>query len=204
MLLLQIEQHVRLEQAAAESFLDTPTAAVAAQPDHVAARALRGHAMTTTQPDLLAGLAGDGGRERPGARVAHSRSPRGAVLFHLGDAADSLFVVERGRIALTLPMQVRGSRRTSWSRSGPPGQTVGWSALIPPHRFTLKADGAVDTEVIALPRSALLEHFAAHPAVGYVVTRERGAVIGQRLQVFQAMWLREMQRVVELSQACSR
>ncbi len=41
-LLLQIEQHVRLEQAAAESFLQTPSGQSAAQPDHVAARALRG------------------------------------------------------------------------------------------------------------------------------------------------------------------
>ena len=41
-LLLQIEQHIRLEQAAAESFLHTPSRAVAPEPDHVAARALRG------------------------------------------------------------------------------------------------------------------------------------------------------------------
>jgi hypothetical protein len=33
------------------------------------------------------------------------------------------------------------------------------------------------------------------------VARNVSAVVGQRLQVFQTMWLREMQRVVELSQA---
>ena len=40
-LLLQIERHVRLEQAAAEAFLAAPDARVAAHPHRVAARALR-------------------------------------------------------------------------------------------------------------------------------------------------------------------
>ena len=34
--------------------------------------------------------------------------------------------------------------------------------------------------------------------MGYTVTRNLAAVIGHRLEVFQTMWLREMQRVVEL------
>jgi hypothetical protein len=59
----------------------------------------------------------------------------------------------------------------------------------------------VETEVLVLHRSALLEHFAGHPEVGYAVTRNVAAVVGQRLQVFQAMWLREMQRVVKLTYA---
>jgi len=52
--------------------------------------------------------------------------------------------------------------------------------------------------VLALARAALLEHFAAHPAVGYAVSLNLAAIIGQRLQVFQAMWLREIRRVIEL------
>ena len=47
-----------------------------------------------------------------------------------------------------------------------PGQTVGWSALIPPYRFTLTATAPLETEVIALSREALRAHFAADPAVG--------------------------------------
>jgi hypothetical protein len=33
--------------------------------------------------------------------------------------------------------------------------------------------------------------------VGYAVSLNLAAVIGERLQLFQAMWLREMQRTVE-------
>ena len=52
--------------------------------------------------------------------------------------------------------------------------------------------------MLAIPRVALLQYFDAHPDVGYIVTQNVAEVMGRRLQVFQAMWLREMQRVVEL------
>ena len=80
-----------------------------------------------------------------------------------------------------------------------PGEAIGWSALIPPYRFTLTATAPLETEVIAIPREALQAHFEAHPAVGQTVSLNLACVIGQRLQVFQTMWLREMQRTVELS-----
>jgi hypothetical protein len=79
------------------------------------------------------------------------------------------------------------------------GQTLGWSALIPPHRFTLKATAQIDTELVAFQRGGLLDHFTAHPRVGYAVVGNVAATVGERLQVFQAMWLREMKRGLELS-----
>ena len=123
----------------------------------------------------------------------------GAVLFQLGAEADQLYVIDRGRVNLTLPMQVFGQEQDILVEERVAGQTLGWSALIPPHRFTLKATAQIDTELIAFPRAALLDHFAAHPRVGYAVVGNVAATVGQRLQVFQAMWLREMKRVLELS-----
>jgi CRP/FNR family transcriptional regulator, cyclic AMP receptor protein len=123
------------------------------------------------------------------------------VLFNLGAAADSIYVIRQGRIALTLPMQVGGREEDVMVEERAPGQTVGWSALIPPHRFTLKASALLDTEVTALSRQALLDHFALRPAAGYALITNVSAIVGQRLQVFQAMWLREIQRVVEFRSA---
>jgi CRP-like cAMP-binding protein len=119
-------------------------------------------------------------------------------LFRLGAEATSLYVIERGRISLTLPLQVQGRDEDILVEERLPGQTVGWSALIPPHRFTLKATAQLETEVLAFSRDALLAHFATHPLVAYVMMHNLASVVGQRLQVYQAMWLREMQRVVEL------
>jgi len=125
----------------------------------------------------------------------------GSELFHLGEDAVALHVIQRGRLKLTLPMQVRGHDEQVLVEERIPGQTVGWSALIPPYRFTMTATAPLETEVITLSREALLAHFAEHPGVAQTISLNLASVIGQRLQLFQAMWLREMQRTVELRYA---
>jgi CRP-like cAMP-binding protein len=159
--------------------------------------------MASEQPELLRRLS-DIDADRIRALGRYVRVPSGAHLFSLGEAADDLFVVERGRIALTLPMRVQQQEEDVLIEERSPGQAFGWSALIPPHRFTLTATAPLDSEVLALPRAALLRHFDAHPGIGYIVTQNVAEVMGQRLQVFQAMWLREMQRVVEMRALSTR
>ena len=128
--------------------------------------------------------------------------PAGTSLFQLGDTADRLFLVERGRIKLTLPMRVQGRDQNVFVEERGPGQAVGWSALIPPYRFTLTAAAAVlDAAVIALPRESLLQYFDAHPASAYKIALNLAVIIGHRLQLSQTMWLREMQRTVEVRSA---
>lgn len=127
--------------------------------------------------------------------------PSGVSLFRLGDLADRLFLVEHGRIRLTLPMQVRGREQEILIEEKAPGETVGWSALIPPYRFTLSAAAPVETKVIALSRVALQGCFEAQPEIGQKISLNLAIVVGQRLQLVQAMWLREMQRTVELRSA---
>jgi CRP-like cAMP-binding protein len=147
--------------------------------------------------DLLQGLP-----QGEAARVLQLGQPMvltsGAELFHLGGEADAIFVVVRGRLRLTLPMQVMSREEDVLVEERSSGQTVGWSALTPPYRFTLTAQAAIETEVIALPREALAGYFASNPETGYQVAANLANVIGQRLQLFQTMWLREMQRMVEL------
>jgi CRP-like cAMP-binding protein len=157
-------------------------------------------AMQNGLPDLLKGLSPEDAKEvlALGKRLLLSS---GSELFHLGQDADALHVIQRGRLKLTLPMQVRGHEEQVQVEERTPGQTVGWSALIPPYRFTMTATAPLETEVVTLSRETLLAYFAAHPAVAYTISLNLASVIGQRLQLFQAMWLREMQRTVELRYA---
>jgi len=120
----------------------------------------------------------------------------GDVLFDLGTDAESLYLIQRGRIALTLPMRVADCEKDIVVEEHVPGQMLGWSALVPPHRFTLKATAQLPSEVLAFRRSELLAYCAVNTKVGQVVALNIAEVIGRRLQVFQAMWLRQMQRVV--------
>ena len=148
-------------------------------------------------PDLLKGLAPDEAADVM-ALGTRRQLAGGAVLFDIGADATHLFLVERGLVNLTMPIQVGERREDVKVEERGPGQMLGWSALIPPHRFTLKATAAFDTDIVALPRQALVDHFGAHPSVGHAVIKNLATVIGQRLQVLQAMWLREMQRVIEM------
>jgi CRP-like cAMP-binding protein len=154
----------------------------------------------TNGPDLLNGLSAvEAGRLR--ALGTAVRVPASQPLFRLGGVADSVFVIERGRVTLTLPMELRGRDQELALEERGAGQTVGWSGLIPPNRFTLTATALEDTDVLVLPRAALTSHFEANPDVGYLIMRNVACIVGQRLQVFRTMWLREMQRVVKLSHA---
>lgn len=147
-------------------------------------------------PDLLRGLSPEEATEalNLGSRITVAS---GSELFKLADLADRLYIIESGRVRLTLPIQIRGEEQEILVEERTAGQTVGWSALIPPYRFTLKATVPLETEVIALSREALKEFFDSRPAAGYTIAMNLASVIGERLQVFQVMWLREMQRMVE-------
>ena len=153
-------------------------------------------AAATVKADLLEGLTDEDG-DRVLALGRRILLASGGELFHLGDQAESIYVILQGRLRLTLPMQVRNHEEDVMVEERAPGQTVGWSALIPPYRFTLTATAPLETEVLALSRDALNAHFAANPKIGHAVSMNLASVIGERLQLFQTMWVREIQRMVE-------
>lgn len=154
----------------------------------------------SSQRDLLAGLT-----DREAMEVLALGTPvtlaAGEILFPLGAAANSLYLIQVGLITLSMPMQIAGREEEVRIDERLPGQTVGWSTLIPPHRFTLTATAPVMTELLAFPREKLLQHFESQPLVGYAVARNIAALVGERLQVFQAMWLRQVQQMVNAAHA---
>ena len=152
----------------------------------------------TRHPELFSGLsdADATALEDCGSRI--TLEP-GHVLFRIGDDASQLYVIERGVIELRMPMQIEGRDENVRIEECLAGHTLGWSTLVPPHRFTLEATARGQTDLLAFPRDVLLSHFSQRPDVGYVVLRNIAAVLGQRLQVFQAMWVRQMQHIVDLA-----
>jgi CRP/FNR family transcriptional regulator len=121
----------------------------------------------------------------------------GEELFGLGDEANRIFLVVSGQVRLTLPLSVGERQVDVMVGERMPGHMVGWSGLIPPHRFTFKAVAVPDTELLVLARPPLLAFFNEKPHVGYLVYSNLARIVGQRLQLFQTMWVREMQHVVK-------
>ena len=152
--------------------------------------------MSTPEWAFLEGIPSEDA-ERVLALASRRELPQGTVLFGLGDEAADLFLVVSGKVSLTLPLRLEGGHQDALVEERVPGQILGWSALIPPHFYTLQSVAVEETVLLSLPRPALLDLFSTQPAVGYAVLTNVAGVIGHRLQVFQTMWIREMQRVLE-------
>ncbi len=130
----------------------------------------------------------------------------GEYLFLLGDSAECLYVVLRGRFDLCFPISVGGIVKDIAVESLGPAKTLGWSALVRPFRFTLSARAAEATEVIAFTRHDLLELFDSNPVIARVVLGGIFELVGNRLSMFQALWARELRRTLEEAQpdACAK
>ncbi len=121
----------------------------------------------------------------------------GDQLTAIGGQADRLYFVRRGRVRLTMPLNVRGDEREILIEEKGRGDAVGWSALVPPHHFTLNARASIDSELIEIPGEALLRFLSTNRDVGFTVVSNMAQMIGRRLLTVQTMWVRAMQRTVE-------
>jgi len=120
----------------------------------------------------------------------------GSRVFMLGQEAQNLFLIERGMLALSLPLSVRGETREITVQECSAGALVGWSALVPPHRYTLSAQAGRDVRLVRYARSDLDRLFIADPRLNAVVMKNLARVIAERLTQLQAMLLRDLQRRV--------
>ncbi len=145
--------------------------------------------------ELLRGLSEDEAR-RFAAIAAPQTLDRGEYLFLLGDTADRLHLVIRGKMELCFPVSLGGIAKDIPIETAAAGDSLGWSALVKPYRFTLSARAAERTELAAFTRKDLLQFFEAEPRIGYVILTRISELVGVRLLKVQALWARELQRTL--------
>jgi CRP/FNR family transcriptional regulator, cyclic AMP receptor protein len=107
------------------------------------------------------------------------RFPTGEYVFREGEVADRFFLLDEGRVALEThapgrPVHVLDSVGA--------GGVVGWSWLVPPHRWF--CDGRVLDEVGALvvDGAALRASLQLNPEAGYEVLQRVAHIMYARLQ----------------------
>jgi CRP-like cAMP-binding protein len=115
----------------------------------------------------------------------------------LGDDATDFYVLVKGQVDLCFPMRLGGAVKDVTVESVGPGQALGWSALVKPHRFTLSARAIKPSEVIQFARRDLLELFRSEPAIGYAFFTKVSEVVSVRLHTFQALWVRALHQALE-------
>lgn len=145
--------------------------------------------------ELFAGLS-DAERMAVASTAEERRLPAGEVIFRLGEKAEALHVILRGRVDLTFPLQILGETREIRFQSLDAGRTLAWSALVPPFRLTMSARATTEVELLSIPGERLRRLLAERPSVGRVVMGNLAAVVAARFHELQAIWVRELQRSV--------
>jgi CRP/FNR family transcriptional regulator, cyclic AMP receptor protein len=128
-------------------------------------------------------------RTRLAESAALHEHPAGVTLLHEGDTTGLFAIVTRGRVALRMHVPERGPITILTVE---PGDVVGWSALVPPHRSTSTAVTLEPTTLLFFePRRlrALLESdcpLAAtlYPRLMEAIGRRLGATRNQLLDLY--------------------
>lgn len=105
--------------------------------------------------------------------------PAGEYLFRLGEPADRFFVVRHGRVALELHAPGAGPLVLETVDDG---EVLGWSWLVPPHRWFLDARAAAPTSLVSLDGGCLRTKCDEDPALGYALMQRVSQVMLARLQ----------------------
>ena len=100
-------------------------------------------------------------------------------LFHEGEAADRLFLVQSGRVALELLVPGRGPLIIDTIRDG---EALGLSWIGPPRRWTFDARALEPVEAIAFDGAAVLALCERDPQLGYQITLRLAEVMLRRMQ----------------------
>lgn len=132
---------------------------------------------TTFQHPFLAGME-EGHRQifLQGAR--EQMFEPGEVIFHEGDPANTLYLIESGRVAL----ESGAVGHPTLIQTLGDGEVLGWSWLFPPFVWHFQARATEPTRVLCCDGGHLLVQAEENPAFGYAVMRRFSQLVIQRLQ----------------------
>lgn len=104
----------------------------------------------------------------------------GEWLFHEGDGAEALFLLESGKVDLKIKLDEAGTRHADLNTLIE-GDVIGWSALVEPYEYTLGAVVVADATAIRLDGLSLRRMMASNPEMGYTIMSQLAAALGERL-----------------------
>jgi signal-transduction protein with cAMP-binding, CBS, and nucleotidyltransferase domain len=102
---------------------------------------------------------------------------KGTLLCQDGAVAEKLYILEEGKV------MIKFKSGFSFDISVP-GQILGWSALINPHRFKADAICEEDSKLIRIKSSDFFDLCRKHRDLGFVVMNNLSGIIFRRLQDF--------------------
>ena len=118
----------------------------------------------------------------------------GQSIFREGEQAQNLYILEEGKVILEMRLTTAPERPASPSAVidvMTKGELFGWSALVPPHIYTLSASTADKCQLVVIDGSQLAELNDSDPVMGYEVVKRLTKIIMLRLKRSREMLLSE-------------
>jgi CRP-like cAMP-binding protein len=118
------------------------------------------------------------------ARIESWRA--GATIFREGDVADALWLIRRGEVAVEIAAPGRAPLVVETLHAG---DVLGWSWLLPPHRFMADALALSEAGGLRLDAACLRRECDEQPAIGFRFLKSwlphlTERMRAQRLQMF--------------------
>jgi len=133
-----------------------------------------------TSIDLFIGLTPDELIQLAGISLQMKKLP-GDRIYCKGQWAENLFLVVKGQVDLRYEFPAPGETLEMSISQINQGGTFGWSALVPPYRYTHSSYTAEkDCELLRLTSRDLIRLFELQPRIGYIIMRNLARILSQR------------------------
>ena len=102
---------------------------------------------------------------------------KGEVILKEGEPADKFYIIRGGLVAIYIDQ-----RRQSPIQTIREGDILGWSWLIPPHRYRFSAEAVENVRAVVLDGKCLREKCEKNSELGYELLKRLIRVFTQRLE----------------------
>jgi CRP-like cAMP-binding protein len=112
------------------------------------------------------------------ANARFRRLEEGGVLFHYGEPARHFYLVTEGHMSVEVAA-IEGPALQLQDLG--PGMVLGWSWLIPPHRWSFQARATTPVELVEFDGEVVLAECEKNPRLGYELLKRFSALMSERL-----------------------
>lgn len=111
--------------------------------------------------------------------ASNARFDAGQYVFRQGEEANHFYLVRHGKVAIEIHAQERGSIILQTSGEG---DVIGWSWLVPPHRWMFDARAVEQTRAIALDGECLRRKCEEDHNLGYELLKRFAHLMAKRME----------------------
>ncbi len=129
----------------------------------------------------------------PSCRLRNFKA--GSIIFREGEEAKTLYVINDGRIMLTIKLTTEQGVQEEVVDIVTKGGILGWSVLVAPYMLTRNAKCIVPSKLLLIDGKELREFLDREPKIGYEIMKGLVRIIANRLRDTQSLLVSGKRRV---------